>query len=177
MYKVTNRDYTDSKANSYLNCETGLCINHHTAMFRTNVMSLQLDCVLLIDDDEPTNVLHQIILEEVGVAQQIRIAQSGYEALDYLRTCDLQGNMDMDKPFPELVFLDINMPGMNGFEFLEEYHQLDLLSRETTIVMLTTSLNPDDAERARHIPQVKGYKNKPLTELMVSRIMEEYFDW
>ena len=144
-------------------------------MLRTEVMDKRLNCVLLIDDDEPTNVLHQIILEEVGIVKDIQVAQSGYEGIDYLKSC-LANINNIQPRLPELIFLDINMPGMNGFEFLDEYRKLGIEEQEEVkIIMLTTSLNPDDEEKSKLINEVSSYQNKPLTENMVTQIFNQLF--
>src|SRR5215212_10175209 len=101
-------------------------------------MERKLNCVLLIDDDEPTNFFNQIIIENTGCAEEIKTAQSGQEALEYLT--NISGS-DKSFPCPDLIFLDINMPAMNGWEFLEKYRTLDgHLKGKVMIVMLTTSL-------------------------------------
>jgi len=102
----------------------------------------QLNCILLIDDDEPTNFLNKLTLEQAGCATHIRIAPSGQAALDYLR-----GGSD-EYPRPDLIFLDINMPAMDGWEFLAQYRSLPQEKKaDTVLIMLTTSLNPDDEKK------------------------------
>ena len=97
-------------------------------------MEKQLNCVLLIDDNDDDNFYHRIILNETGVTRHIEVAETGYQALNFLRKV---------QQIPELIFLDINMPKMNGWEFLEHYRKLSLEQKnEAVIIMLTTSLNP-----------------------------------
>ena len=134
-------------------------------------MSTQLNCILLIDDDEPTNFLNRLTLEQAGCTRDIRIAQSGQEALDYLRSCG------QDKPpRPDLIFLDINMPAMDGWEFLERYRSLPQERKaDIVLIMLTTSLNPDDEVRTRSIPEVAGFENKPLSHQRLTLLLEKYF--
>lgn len=83
-------------------------------------MTKKVKCILLIDDDEPTNFLHKIVISDSGRAEKVVEVQSGFEALDYLEKME-----DGKYPQPDLIFLDINMPAMNGWEFLEEYDKLD----------------------------------------------------
>lgn len=137
-------------------------------------MGAQLNCILLIDDDEPTNFLNRVTLEQAGCARHIRIARSGQEAMEYLRSCG--GDMEEERPRPNLIFLDINMPGMDGWEFLGHYRSLPA-ERKAGIVllMLTTSLNPDDEIRTRTIPEVAGFENKPLTQPKLDRLLRKYF--
>ena len=130
----------------------------------------QLNCVLLIDDDEPTNFLNKLTLEQSGCARHIRIAPSGQAALDYLR-----GGQE-DCPRPDLIFLDINMPAMDGWEFLGLYRTLPKEKKaDTILIMLTTSLNPDDEERTRTIPEVSGFEHKPLNQGSLEKLLNRYF--
>ena len=139
-------------------------------------MNKKINCVLLIDDDEPTNYLSQMILEEAGCVKEIKVASSGDAALKYLTKADDQQINHPEYPKPDLILLDINMPAMNGWEFLEEYESIkNRYKEDVVIIMLTTSLNPDDRLRAEGIPTVRGFEHKPLTEEMLEDIFEKYF--
>ena len=81
-------------------------------------MKPKLNGVMIIDDDEPTNFFNQMIVENSGCTDHIMVAQSGQEALDYLSNGAL-AEENSNSPLPSLIFLDINMPAMNGWEFLE----------------------------------------------------------
>jgi CheY-like chemotaxis protein len=138
-------------------------------------MSTQLNCILLIDDDEPTNFLNKMTLEQAGCTRHIRIARSGQEALDYLQCCG--GERTDEYPRPDLIFLDINMPAMDGWEFLEHYRLLPADRKaDIILIMLTTSLNPDDEIRTRTIPEVAGFENKPLNNPRLDRVLLKYFN-
>lgn len=131
----------------------------------------KLQTILLIDDDEATNFLHKYILEKEQFAENVVCMKSGQEALNYLTT-----KTDNNYPQPDLIFLDINMPGMNGWEFIEEYKQIDKDQRgEKIVVMLTTSTDPFEKEKATNIKQINLFKTKPLTSDMVSNIIKENF--
>jgi len=130
----------------------------------------KLNCILLIDDDEPTNFLNKLTLEQSGCARHIRVAPSGQAALDYLRG-ELEEYLQ-----PDLIFLDINMPAMDGWEFLEKYRELSQEKKaETVLIMLTTSLNPDDEKRTLSIPEVSGFEHKPLNQARLERLLNKYF--
>ena len=137
-------------------------------------MKRKLNCILLIDDDEPTNFINEMVIKEAGCADKVVAVQSGQAGLDYLRSTNEGAH-----PKPDLIFLDINMPGMNGWEFLAEYNQLkEEEQARLVVVMLTTSLNPDDAARASQIGFITGFMNKPLTTSMIQDVLEEHFkDW
>ena len=135
-------------------------------------MKQKLNCILLIDDDEPTNFLNRMVIEEVDCASRVEIMQSARDALKYLTNTTPEG----DYPRPDLVFLDINMPAMDGWEFIEKYNQLpELQKAKIIVVMLTTSFNPEDELKARKIAGVSGFKNKPLTPEILKQILQKHF--
>ena len=140
-------------------------------------MKEKLNCIMVIDDDEPTNFINEMVIEEANCTCHLEIIDSGIKALNYLQkasTCEDKKNSIF---LPDLIFLDINMPCMNGWEFLDEYRKLN--SRcilKPIIIILTTSLCPDDKQRAEDILEVAGFENKPLTEEMVNRVIRRYFD-
>lgn len=132
----------------------------------------KLPSVLLIDDDEPTNFLNVKTLKKAGfTSQQIVIKETGRAALEYLRHQD-----SLEEDFPELIFLDINMPAMNGWEFLDKYSNAkEGELSERVIIMLTTSLNPEDELRSKKFPLVNGYQSKPLTTEVLEDIRSRFF--
>ena len=130
-------------------------------------MKRKLNCVMLIDDNEDDNFFHQIILNDLKITKHIQVAESGFEALEYLQK---------GEQLPDLIFLDINMPKMNGWEFLEEYDKLKLsINSGLVIIVLTTSLNPSDKEKSRKINLISGFECKPLNEEIVNRILNSFF--
>jgi CheY-like chemotaxis protein len=130
-----------------------------------------LNCVLLIDDDDATNFYHKVVINKVGCAKQVVAVRNGKAALEYLKSTE-NGN----HPKPDLIFLDINMPAMNGWEFLEEYKLLDKNQRAKVImIMLTTSLNPADEEKANSISDINGFLDKPLTREAMKELLNEHF--
>jgi CheY-like chemotaxis protein len=139
-------------------------------------MNNKLNCILLIDDDEPTNFLNKMTLEQAGCARHIQVAQGGQEALDYLASCQPNGSTFDTHPRPDLIFLDINMPAMDGWEFLQRYQQLPSEQKaDIVLIMLTTSLNPDDEIKTHSIPEIAGFENKPLKRSQLEDILKKYF--
>ena len=131
---------------------------------------------MLIDDDEPTNFLSSMIIEEANCTEHIQIEDSGERAINYLVNSAKFAYSNKDYPWPDLVFLDINMPAMNGWEFLAKYNKLDKKHhRKIKIIMLTTSLDPDDEIKAKKITGVTDFKHKPLTEQILIETLQQYF--
>jgi CheY-like chemotaxis protein len=131
-------------------------------------MKVKLDYVLLIDDDEDDNYYHQLILKESFSIGTIKVAENCFEALAFLA----DGNL-----VPDIIFLDANIPKMNGWEFIEKYEKLfaGKQQKDPVIIMLSTSLSPKDRERASQIPIINGYETKPLTKEMSQRLIKQYF--
>jgi len=131
-------------------------------------MRKKLNCILLVDDDTDDNDYHQIVLKEMNIVNSINIVSNGLEALTYLKKENLV--------LPEIIFLDINMPKMNGWEFLEQYKQLNKNQKaKVLIIILTTSANPDDLKKAKEIQEVTGFETKPLSKEIMNQILQEHF--
>jgi len=129
-------------------------------------MKEKLNCILLIDDDEDDNFFHTLAAKESGVTYDIKVAENAVVALDYLKKAN---------SMPQLIFIDINMPKMNGWEFVDEYKKLKLHHPDTVIIMLTTSLNPVDKEKSKFIPEIKDFMTKPLNAGKISEVFKNYF--
>ena len=135
----------------------------------------KINCILLIDDSPADNEFHKIKIMKADVCNHIQIVTRGQKALEYIIKAG-EPNQSESFPTPDLIYLDINMPGMNGFEFLGEYKKLDnKLKSKVVIIMLTTSLNPDDREKAIATEEVTDFQNKPLTVEMLHETIEKYF--
>ncbi|MDQ3290946.1 MAG: response regulator [Bacteroidota bacterium] len=124
----------------------------------------QLNKVLVVDDDTVARFLIERILTKENFSKQILTASNGKEALEILN------NLGSSEAYPELIFLDIKMPVMDGFEFLEALQHSDLGSLPTKIVLLTSSHNPQDLERAKSYP-IAAYLVKPLMRKSLSSIL------
>lgn len=120
---------------------------------------MKMKNMVLIDDSKMDNYISKFIIKESNLAENINIFSSPIEALEYLETL----KNDHEK-FPEVIFLDINMPDMDGFGFLDEYSKFSKdIIEETAVFMLTSSNDPKDIKRALEYPVVKKYFTKPFT--------------
>lgn len=135
-----------------------------------------LDLVLLVDDDETTNYLNKRLLSEMQIANEILVLKNGKEALDYLaKAC--AATPDNGFKCPDLIFLDIKMPVMDGFTFLEEYEKRGLdIKDHIIILMLTSSASFYDLERLKEFKKVRKHFSKALTKHDVRDIMNEFFE-
>ena len=134
-------------------------------------MKEKLKSILLVDDDENCNFFHKRLLKKLDIVENIYEAMDGEEAIKFLSS-----DIDGQPPNPSIIFLDINMPVMDGWSFLEEYQKLEEGRKaQIVLIMLTTSLNPDDKERAHKHGSVNGFLNKYLSKEDIERIMQEHF--
>lgn len=134
-----------------------------------------LDCILLVDDDEFTNYVNLKVIEKAQIKTHIQITTSAEEALDYLRE---QGRFadDTEIPQPGIIFLDLNMPGMNGWEFLDEYRTLmEEQKARIVLVVLTSSINPLEMEKAKSNKDVVAFWSKPLRPEAVLDLVNSHF--
>jgi len=128
--------------------------------------------IMLVDDNDATNYYHHVIIGEAGIETRVLSFTYAEKALNHFF-------VDQDillKVFPSgIIFLDINMPGMNGWDFLDEFEKLPVeLKAKIVIIVLTTSDNPLDFEKAGKIPSIKGFMPKPLSEETLKEVINTY---
>ena len=116
------------------------------------------DYILLIDDDEATRFYHSVMAEEANVSEQILIARNGMEGIDILKKLSAQS-----PSFHGIIFLDINMPAVDGWEVLSEFEKMnpDFIQNQT-LVMVSASDHPNDIEKIIAHPLIHSYMPKPL---------------
>jgi len=128
----------------------------------------KLGSVLLIDDDDVVNTLHSIVLRQSGLVENIRSVMSGNEGLRVLSA------YEKENYWPSIIFVDINMPGMNGWEFIENFKEkFSAYKQKCMICLLSSSLDPRDKEKASKSDLVDFYFSKPLSIDAVRTICEK----
>jgi CheY-like chemotaxis protein len=120
--------------------------------------------VLLVDDDEATNFLAELAFRNLDIASEIGVASDGLIACEWIK----QNNC------PDIIFLDIRMPRMDGFDFLDNFSTMNVC-KQVKIVMLTSSTRAEDKKRALTYNTVVEYIEKPLTEELIKKIADTYF--
>jgi CheY-like chemotaxis protein len=118
--------------------------------------------VMLIDDNEIDNLINQKMIEAASIAENIYTHTGAKSAIEFLK--NMEKLEVADKVLPDVIFLDIDMPLMDGFQFLDEFEKLtNVAKRKCKIVMLTSSINPQDFNRSKKYENVRLFLNKPLS--------------
>ncbi len=120
--------------------------------------------VMLIDDNEIDNLINQKMIEAAGIAEHIYTHTGARSAIEFLKNLEKLDKETKDV-LPDIIFLDIDMPLMDGFQFLDEFEKLsDNTKQKCKVVMLTSSINPQDVNKSKKYSYVKKYINKPLSQ-------------
>ncbi len=134
-------------------------------------MGKSVNCVLLVDDDKATNFFNERVVTRHNGFDQVNTVQSGLAALEYLSAVEKD-----EATKPDLIFLDINMPAMNGWEFLLEFEKLDhSFTKGIKVILLSTSSNPDDVLASAKNHNVEDFINKPLSPDLLDSVLRNHF--
>ena len=136
-----------------------------------------LSNILLVDDDDTSIFIQSHLLTNVcKYTGNIQTCYNGKEALDYIESKGKFANTENTPPRPNLILLDINMPVMNGFEFLEAYGKLSKdLKGGVVISMLTSSVNEEDRKKSQNFEELSEFIIKPLTQEQLMGIVDKHF--
>ncbi len=119
--------------------------------------------ILLIDDNSQDNFIHKCVIEDAKAASEVIEFVYAEDALKYLKQAG--------RPKIDVVFVDINMPRMNGWEFVEAFDELyPELTADTRIVMVSGSINPADRKKAEQNTSISAYLSKPLTKQALEHV-------
>ena len=134
-----------------------------------------LDLILCVDDDPITLMLCKMVIAKSSFASEIITAQNGEEALNYFDDLKLNNLGTEIKKYPSLVFLDLNMPVMDGWEFLDHFSKEEYTSafKNTKVIVLSSTIAPNDIEKSKTYPMVLDFLSKPITKEIVENLKEK----
>lgn len=145
------------------------CNRHGIFNYLCSMTAHPLNSILLVDDDEVANFYVEHLIRKMNLAKEIHVVMSGQDAMDFLSEANSLGVAGL----PDLILLDINMPVMNGFEFLEAFEQSSLGAQyQGKIFMLTSSGHDQDRARAASFNCLSGYFLKPLNQQVLGDIAQ-----
>jgi CheY-like chemotaxis protein len=126
--------------------------------------------VLLLDDNELDNFINEKIIEASHFSERVYLTSSGKSALEFLNNLNVTGK-ESEAIYPEAIFIDINMPMMDGFQFIDNLKTIsgDKI-KNCKLIILTSSIYPEDRAKAMTISKDITFLNKPLTEEMLNKI-------
>jgi len=128
-----------------------------------NSKAYSYNATMLIDDNEIDNLINQKMIESCALSRTVLVHTGAKSALEFLKNIQ-KLTTDDNLLIPELIFLDIDMPIMDGFQFMDEFSKLpDTIKSKTKVVMLTSSLSPHDVTKAKKNTHIVKFLNKPLS--------------
>ncbi|HCQ13089.1 response regulator [Flavobacterium sp.] len=128
--------------------------------------------ILCVDDDAITLMLCKKVIAKAEFASQIETSNNGEEALQYFENLKKEKEANNIVSEPQLIFLDLNMPIMNGWEFLDIFSKSDYYTifPEVKVIVLSSTIDPRDIEKAKQYPMVLNFLSKPITIEMLKSI-------
>jgi CheY-like chemotaxis protein len=117
-----------------------------------------------VDDDPITLMLYKMVVSKAEFATQVDTAQNGEEAIAYFD--ELLKNSE---EFPKLIFLDLNMPIMGGWEFLDIFSKEKYVTfKDSKVIVLSSTIDPQDIEKSKSYPMVIDFQSKPISKEMLA---------
>ncbi len=130
-----------------------------------------LDSILFIDDDPITLMLCKMVIKKASFSNEIATSKNGEEALQYFNTLKQINSNNEFKKQPQLIFLDLNMPVMGGWEFLESFSTSDYADyNKTKVIILSSTIDPEDLEKSKKYPMVIDFLSKPISKEMLAYV-------
>jgi len=128
-----------------------------------------LDLILCVDDDPITLMLCKMVLKKSSFAKEIITSKNGEEALNYFDNLKLNNLGTEIISYPELIFLDLNMPVMGGWEFLNHFSKKEYISsfKNSKVIVLSSTIDPEDILKSKQYPMVIDFLSKPITKEML----------
>jgi CheY-like chemotaxis protein len=130
------------------------------------------DLILCVDDDPITLMLCKMVILKSSFSKEIITAQNGEEAVDYFNNLKLN-NLDVPiKNYPKLVFLDLNMPIMDGWDFLDHFSTEEYTAyfKDTKVIVLSSTIDPEDINKSKTYPMVIDFISKPITKEVLENL-------
>jgi CheY-like chemotaxis protein len=129
-----------------------------------------LDTILCVDDDPITLMLCKMVINKASFSNKIMTAKNGEEALNYFKSFNGASEDEQSKK-PQLIFLDLNMPVMGGWEFLDCFSTSEYSEYNTIkVIILSSTIDPEDLEKAKKYPMVLDFLSKPISKEMLEYV-------
>ena len=130
-----------------------------------------LDSILCVDDDAITLMLCKMVIKKALFTNEIITATNGEEALNYIKTLKEVNTNGIQKKEPQLIFLDLNMPVMGGWEFLESFSSPEYSDySHIKVIILSSTVDPNDLENSKKYPMVIDFLSKPISKEMLEYV-------
>ncbi|RYZ82510.1 MAG: response regulator, partial [Proteobacteria bacterium] len=124
--------------------------------------------LLCVDDDPITLMLYKMVISRAEFASNVSTAANGEEAVAYFDELLING-----EDFPKLIFLDLNMPVMGGWEFLDVFSTEKYKTfRDVKVIVLSSTIDPQDIEKSKSYPQVIDFRSKPISKEMLAELQQ-----
>lgn len=138
-------------------------------------MKPMLDLILCVDDDPITLMLSKMVISRSSFAKEIVTAQNGEEALNYFDELRLNNLGSEINYYPRLILLDLNMPIMGGWEFLDLFSKTEYVTNfeKTKVIVLSSTIDPFDIEKSKKYPMVFDFVSKPITKEMLDELKKK----
>ena len=129
-----------------------------------------LDRILFVDDDPITLMLCKMVITKALFSNEIVTAKNGQEALKYYDSLKAENSINK----PQLIFLDLNMPVMDGWEFLESFNTATYSEfHDTKVIILSSTIDPEDLEKSKKYPMVIEFLSKPISKEMLEYLKDK----